>query len=93
MKNNFGLFDWRETFLHNWGFSRVVRLLLSIVILYEAFQTRETFYGIAGVLFLVQAVFNWGCCGMNSCSTQERKMGTEIPEDFSHEEIKVKGEK
>lgn len=93
MENNFGGFDWRKTFLSNWGFSRVVRLFFAIVILYEAFQSKELFYGIAGTLFFVQAVFNWGCCSMNSCSTPERKVQTEIPEKISFKEIKMKGEK
>lgn len=71
---------------------RAVRLILSIIILIEAFRTKETFYAIAGGLFFVQAVFNWGCCGVSSCSTKtENKTSKTIPENIIYEEIK--GEK
>ncbi len=94
MENNSSSFDWRNTFLRNWHFQRVVRMFFAIVILYEAFQTKETIYAIAGGLLFVQSAFNWGCCGVGACSTNPPKKSlTEVPESISFEEVKVKGDK
>lgn len=56
-------------FLTNWGFTRILRLLVAIGTAIYAYVAHDfIFYWVAG-LFFVQSFFNMSCCGMNGCST------------------------
>jgi hypothetical protein len=90
MENKRSISLWKQTLFRNWNFMRALRLFLGSVFLVEAIQSHETFYGIAGGLFLIQAIFNWGCCGMNAYSTQTKPVNSsESNERVQFEEIKV----
>ncbi|ASU36408.1 hypothetical protein [Mucilaginibacter xinganensis] len=53
----------KKAILSNWSFSRALRMVMGIVILYQAITTGEILIGLAGLLFTAMAVFNAGCCG------------------------------
>ena len=46
---------------------RILRLVLSIAIIYEAWETKTPLFSLMGAPFLLQAIFNVGCNGV-ACS-------------------------
>jgi hypothetical protein len=61
--------------LSNWHFMRILRLVLSIAIIYEAWETKTPFFALMGAPFLLQAIFNEGCngaaCGVPAAKTRK----------------------
>ena len=57
-----------KAILSNWNFMRVLRLVLGLSILGQAFYQADFWVGVAGALFSGMAIFNVGCCGSNGCS-------------------------
>lgn len=74
--------------LHNWNVIRIIRLVLSIIIIVQAIQIHDFLFGGLGLFFLYQAVANKGCCAMNTCSTT--KLNNEKNQDDSVEYSEVK---
>ncbi len=72
--------------LQNWTFLRGFRMVMGIAIIVQAFMAKDTFLGIAGVLFSGMALFNVGCCGTGSCSTTDLKTNNKT-KDISYEEV------
>ncbi|MBS1647006.1 MAG: hypothetical protein JST67_06665 [Bacteroidetes bacterium] len=58
----------KKTLLYNWHFVRVVRLLLGIIVAYQAVSMRDVLAGGVALFFLVQALGNIGCCGTSACA-------------------------
>lgn len=54
--------------LNNWNVIRIVRLILSIIIIVQSLQMHDMLFGLLGVFFLYQALSNTGCCAMNTCA-------------------------
>lgn len=53
----------------NWNFSRILRLVLGVAIIVQAYYAKDVFMGFMGVLFTAMPVFNVGCCATGNCST------------------------
>ena len=52
-----------RTILHTpWGFMRWLRLGFGIIFIYFGVTHHDIFAGLAGVFFVIQSVFNMGCC-------------------------------
>ena len=60
--------------LHNWHIVRVVYLIISLMLLVQAWQSKEWAFGLVGSLFLYQSLLNTGCCGMSIVSGQNIKI-------------------
>ena len=74
--------------LNNWNFMRVLRLLLSVIIIAQAVSVHDTAMSIAGVLLLGMTLANIGCCGINGCATPiYKKTEKKKEETISYEEI------
>lgn len=56
----------------NWHLMRWIRLAFALFLFGEAYATREWFFIVFGLFFLLQALFNWGC-GANSCAIPKNK--------------------
>ena len=71
---------------------RLLRLAIGVWAVIAAFQTREAVLGLVGVLLLVMAVMNIGCCGVSGCATNRpaNKNSSQKPEEVSYEEITQK---
>jgi hypothetical protein len=70
---------------NNWSFMRIIRVLMGVYGLVQAWQTSQILIGIIGALLFVQGIMNWGCCGVQSCAPT--KKGT--PEkEVEFEEVK-----
>jgi hypothetical protein len=63
-----------QTLLHNWHIVRIIYLIISLMLLAQAWQTREWAFGLVGGLFLYQSLLNTGCCGMSLGSGQNIKI-------------------
>ena len=57
----------KQIILTNWNFIRFFRLGIGVVILVQAFMSRDAFMGMAGFGFSLLAIFNIGCFG-GSCA-------------------------
>ncbi len=81
----------KMTLLTNWNFMRVIRLVLSLVILVQSIQMHDPLFGMFGAFFLFQALSNTGCCGSGGCATDLPANGnSKTIENVEFEEIKTK---
>ena len=64
----------KERLLNNWGWLRIVRLLIGGYVVYGGIQQVDYLMLFFGGLFLVQAVFNLGCggCASGNCEINPR---------------------
>ena len=76
----------KHAIFNNWNFMRVLRLVIGIVILVQAFVAKDAIFGIAGLLFTSMAIFNVGCCGTGGCYTPTKK-NTETKKDFIYKDV------
>lgn len=80
-----------ETFkynlFHNWTIIRIIRLILSVIIIVQAIQLHDALFGVLGFFFLYQAVSNTGCCTMNNCAAPTTANATDEKE-IEFEEVK-----
>ena len=60
----------------NWHFMRLFRMAIALFCFYTAFEQRECTFGIFGLFFLLQAVFNLGC-GSRGCNVPLKKKNDE----------------
>jgi hypothetical protein len=65
----------KNALLTNWGLNRIIRLVLGIVITYEAIIHRDPVAGLLAFFLLFQSVTNTGCCGTN-CAIPTKKCDT-----------------
>ncbi|HEX3024991.1 MAG TPA: hypothetical protein VHP12_07250 [Chitinophagaceae bacterium] len=52
---------------------RLIRLVLSIIIIVQSVLNNDTAMTFAGIFLLLMAVANIGCCGANGCATSTYK--------------------
>lgn len=80
-----------NTILTGWNFVRVLRLVIGLSALAAYFSEHDSLIGFMGIILAGQAVFNVGCCGINTCNTNEiTKKTNEInseQSDISFEKI------
>ena len=57
--------------LSGWNVLRIMRVLLGLFCLGDAFVQKSMLTGVIGSILLYQGVFNAGCCGVSSCSPQQ----------------------
>ena len=53
----------------NWGFARIVRLVVGIGIGIYAIYTSQYIYLMLAAVLLIQAAYNLSCCGASACSS------------------------
>ncbi len=54
-------------YISKWNLSRVLRLGLGILILFQGIESREWFFIAIGLIFSLLAVLNYGFCGSTAC--------------------------
>lgn len=81
----------KSQLLSQWGFARIIRLVLGIVVLIQGVQAASFMLAVFGALFILQGLLNAGCCGANGCGIprykENLKDGAAIKET-TYEEIK-----
>lgn len=79
----------RNTLLSGWGFMRVIRLALGLMLVIQAIQQQFWAAGLLGGLLLFQAFTNTGCCGAAGCGIPPVKTNKKSAEDtIEYEEMK-----
>lgn len=71
----------------NWHFMRIIRLVLALAILYEAWETHTPLFALLSVPFFLQAIFNVGCNGA-ACGVPTSKSDSSKTEEITFTEIK-----
>ena len=62
----------KKNCLKNWSILRYARMALALVLLVNAYETRQWIFAVFGLFFLGQALLNWGC-GAQGCSIEFKK--------------------
>ena len=68
---------------------RVLRAVFAVVFVFAAITRHEPVAWFAAIFFGAQALFNIGCCGVDSCSPAVKTGATPLPvEPIVYEEIR-----
>jgi hypothetical protein len=80
------------TILSNWHFMRILRAVIAVWAIAEAFRTSEWLLLFPGGIFALQAIFDVGCCGASGCAAPAQRNYGKSPEKDAetivYEEIK-----
>lgn len=80
----------KATLFYNWNFMRALRLILAVMLTFQAVQMHDFFSGaIAGLLYF-QSLTNTGCCGSGGCVTPFVKQDTQNNSGITYEEVSSK---
>ena len=72
-----------------WHFMRWLRLIAGLFFGIGAVVNYDLPVLLSSILLIVQAVFNWGCCGVSSCNTPiVKKQTTPSTQEIDFEEVK-----
>jgi len=61
----------KDILFKNWHTMRIIRLVLSVILLVEAVQMKEPMLGVFGGIFLLMTLLNAGCSGASCCGTND----------------------
>jgi len=73
----------------NWGFMRIIRLLMGGYALFEAIRASDVLIGIMGAILVGMALLNAGC-GSQGCGIPAPRHNNTKTEDVEYEEIHSK---
>ena len=73
----------------NWGFMRIIRLLVGGYVLVEAIRASDVLIGIMGTVLVGMAIFNMGC-GPQGCGVPTSRNKNTSSDDVEYEEIHSK---
>jgi hypothetical protein len=73
----------------NWGFMRIIRLIIGGYALFEAVRSSDVFIGIMGTVILGMALFNIGC-GPQGCGVPTSRSKSTHSEEIEYEEVHSK---
>ncbi len=57
----------KTTLLHNWHAMRIIRVVLGAIAIAEFVPTKDWLILMVGGIFLLQGIFDVGCCGAGGC--------------------------
>lgn len=73
----------------NWGFMRIIRLLVGGYALVEAYRASDILIGMMGAVLVGMALLNAGC-GSQGCGIPASRNNYTKPEEVEYEEIHSK---
>ena len=73
----------------NWGFMRIIRLIIGGYALFEAVRSSDIFIGIMGTVILGMALFNIGC-GPQGCGVPTNQSKSTHSDEIEFEEVHSK---
>lgn len=73
----------------NWGFMRIIRLLVGGYALVEAYRASDILIGMMGAVLVGMALLNAGC-GSQGCGIPAPRNNYAKPEEVEYEEIHSK---
>ena len=78
------------TLKQRWDFVRILRLVIGVTIIGQAFIMHEWLLGVGGGMLTSMAVLNIGCCGTQGCGVSPRKESVrQSLEETRFEEVKA----
>jgi hypothetical protein len=79
-----------STLKQRWDFVRILRLVIGVTVIGQAFIMQELLLGIGGAMLTTMAVLNIGCCGTQGCDVNARKDTAKVKlEETNFEEVKA----
>lgn len=73
-----------------WDFVRILRLVIGVTVIGQAFIMHEWLLGIGGGMLTTMAVLNIGCCGAQGCAVAPKKDVVNVDLDETRfEEVKA----
>jgi hypothetical protein len=79
-----------STLKQRWDFARILRLIVGVTVVGQAFIMQELLLGIGGAMLTTMAVLNIGCCGIQGCSVNTPKDTERVKlEETNFEEVKA----
>lgn len=79
-------------YFRNWNFMRILRLAMGIFVIVTGVQVNDWMFVSLGLIFSAMPIFNIGCCGINTCTTNNcapAKTSTELnTKEITYEEVK-----
>jgi hypothetical protein len=73
-----------------WDFVRILRLVIGVTVIGQAFIMQEWLLGIGGGMLTTMAVLNIGCCGTQGCAVTPKKDAVKLsPDETRFEEVKA----
>lgn len=74
----------------SWDFVRILRLVIGVTVIGQAFIMQEWLLGIGGGMLTTMAVLNIGCCGTQGCSVSPKKDPVKVSLDETRfDEVKA----
>ena len=70
----------------NWGFMRIIRLVIGGYALVEAIRASDVLIGIMGTVLVGMALFNLGC-GAQGCGVPASRNKTTSSQELEYEEV------
>ncbi len=74
----------------NWGFMRIIRLLVGGYALVEAIRVPDVLFGIMGTVLVGMALFNMGCGSQGCGIPTNQSKSTHSSDEIEYEEIHSK---
>lgn len=80
----------KDRILMNWNAMRILRGVLSLIIVVQAIIYHDTTLAVFGGVFALMALFNTGCCAGGACQTSAPAKNTAVKgsDDIEFEEVK-----
>lgn len=73
--------------LRNWNFARVLRIVLAGAFLGAAVSSGEWVAYVVAGMFVLQAIFNVGCCGASCAAPPVNRNAGNIVQETDYEEV------
>jgi hypothetical protein len=75
-----------KTLLTNWNAGRILRIILGAGIAVQGIRENDVLFVLAGVVLLIMAVANAGCCGVDGCNVNLKEK-TAAEKSITYEEV------
>jgi hypothetical protein len=75
----------KERIFCNWGLLRFVRLFIGTIVAVQGVFQKDGLITFAGIILMLSAVLNYGCCGSSGCAVSYSKEPTN--KETEYEEV------
>jgi hypothetical protein len=76
-----------QTLLSGWNIMRVLRLVIGIAAMIQAYQQSSWPLAVAGFFVMLLALANLGCCGTAGCTVKSRPRKDNSKNEITYEEL------
>ncbi|MCX6218920.1 hypothetical protein [Spirosoma sp.] len=76
-----------KAILAPWGFMRILRLVMGVVIMYQSFANQQPWIGVLGGFFVIQVLMNTGCNAAGCNPTITRRNPLDKAKEVVYEDV------